>query len=262
MPHIYLESHGVQLDVEVEDEANLAAVEAILPPAWRPSDQFPEDGHLTLATGPAGTHDVVVDGAPIATDMTAEVAVHVIDAEIRAKIALLSRAGAFIHAGVVQVGEQAIVLPAPSFSGKSSLVAALVATGATYFSDEFAVLDDDGRVHPYAKPLSMRSGAQRYGEIMSVESIGGRSGEGPVRVGLIAVTHYAPGGRWNPEQRSSGAGALALLSNAVAARSRPEAIMRAVNRAAAQALVLEGARGDALETAQMLVAKLVSLSAP
>jgi hypothetical protein len=49
---------------------------------------------------------------------------------------------------------------------------------------------------------------------------------------------------------------LALLTNAVPARPRTEATIEAVSRAAADAQVLEGDRGEAQETAAMLMAAL------
>lgn len=44
----------------------------------------------------------------------------------------------FLHAGVVAVRGRAVVLAGPSGAGKTSLVAALLAQGATYLSDEVA----------------------------------------------------------------------------------------------------------------------------
>ena len=52
----------------------------------------------------------------------------------------------FLHAGVVGWRGKAIIIPADSFKGKSTLVAELVRNGATYFSDEFAVVDANGLV--------------------------------------------------------------------------------------------------------------------
>lgn len=262
MSHIFLESHGVKLDVEVEDDALLPVVEAILPPGWRRSEEFPEDGHITLAGGPGGVYDVFVDNVLTAADVTSEVAIHVVDAEVRAIVALLAHERIFIHAGVVAVRDHVLVLPAPSFAGKSSLVSALVAAGAAYFSDEFAVLDADGLVHAYPRPISIRSESRRYGEKVPVESLGGRAGAGPLRIGLIAATRYVPGERWDPRRPSSGSGAMALLTNAVPARSRPEETMRTVNRAAAGAVVLEGPRGEAAQTADLLMRELERIAVP
>ena len=48
------------------------------------------------------------------------------------------------------------MIPGSSFSGKTTLVRALVDAGAVYYSDEFAALDETGRVFRYAKWLSVR----------------------------------------------------------------------------------------------------------
>ena len=60
-----------------------------------------------------------------------------------------------IHAGCVG-GAGAVLLPARSGAGKSTLVAACLAAGMAYLSDEFAVVDlDVGTVIAYAKPLGL-----------------------------------------------------------------------------------------------------------
>ena len=42
----------------------------------------------------------------------------------------------FVHAGVVGWRGRAILVPGTSFSGKTTLVAAMVQAGASYYSDE------------------------------------------------------------------------------------------------------------------------------
>lgn len=255
MSHIYLDSHGLKLHIEVHDEAALPEVERILPPGWRPSTEFPEDGHFTLGNGFDGGYDVHVDDATVGSGMEMDVALHVLDSQIRARIALLAHDRFFVHAGVVAVDGRAIALPAPSFAGKTSLVAALVAAGATYYSDEFAVLDPDGLVHPYAKPLSLREKEAPYA-LTPPGVLGAQSGGGPARLAMIAITKFVPGARWEPRRRDPGVGALAMLANAVPARSRTKETVSAVGRASAGAHVLEGERGDAAETADSLLAAL------
>jgi hypothetical protein len=130
-------------------ESLVAAVHDMLPPGWTSSPGFPDDGHLTLAVAEGdGLCDVFIEGTVVATKMTLPVALHVLDAQLRARIAYAAPDRIFVHAGVVAVGDRAILLPGMSFAGKSTLVAALVSTGATYLSDEFAVLDAAGLVHP------------------------------------------------------------------------------------------------------------------
>lgn len=256
MSHTYLESHGVRLDIEVQDESLMPAVEQILPPGWTVLEEFPEDGHFTVSSNGAGTYDVLAEETPLATGVPADVAIHVLDAQMRGRIAFLARDRIFIHAAVAGVNGRVVLMPAPSFSGKSALVAALVKAGATYYSDEFAVLDDHGRVHPYAKPLSLRGGEARYGDVHSVEALGGIAADGPAEAGMIVVTKYVPGGRWVPVRKEPGIGALALLANAVPARDRPQQATQAIARAAEGCIVLEGDRGDADETAKLLLEAL------
>jgi hypothetical protein len=258
VPHINLNSYGLRLDVEVEDEALQPAVELILPPGWEPSEEFPEDGHFTLGGRADGAYAVLVDGAPIGTGLAADVAVHVLDAQLRIRVAALASDRIFVHAGVIAVGARALLLPGPSFCGKSTLVAALVSEGATYYSDEYAVLDETGSVHPYPRHLSLRTDGQSYGDYASVETLGGRAGIGPARAALIAVTVYAPGERWNPQRHKPNFGALSLLANAVPANERPQASIQAITRAASDASVFEGKRGEAAETAALLIAALAS----
>ena len=48
-----------------------------------------------------------------------------------------------VHAGIVSLGEGCVLMPAVAGSGKTTLTAGLAHAGATYFSDEIALLDED-----------------------------------------------------------------------------------------------------------------------
>ncbi len=67
----------------------------------------------------------------------------------------------FVHAGVVGWEGRAIVMPGASFAGKTTLVQAWLEAGAVYDSDEFAVLDRAGRVHPFPRPLAIGTARRR-----------------------------------------------------------------------------------------------------
>src|SRR5207249_290373 len=77
--------------------------------------------------------------------------------DIERYIAEAARRKLFVHAGVVGWRGRAILIPNKTFTGKTTLVAEFVRAGATYYSDEFAVLDGQGRVHPFPRPLSLRA---------------------------------------------------------------------------------------------------------
>jgi HprK-related kinase A len=63
-----------------------------------------------------------------------------------------------IHAAVVETGGQAILLPAPPGSGKSTLCAALVARGWRLLSDELALIDvQNGNLTAMPRPISLKN---------------------------------------------------------------------------------------------------------
>jgi hypothetical protein len=159
----------------------------------------------------------------------------------------------FIHAGVVAWQGRAIVIPGASMSGKSTLIAELIRSGATYYSDEFAVLDDKGLVHPFAKPLSLRQPGSFNAIDYGVEHFGATAGVRPVPIGLVAIAHYTAGAKWRLRKITSGQGALALLSHAVAARLKPRRVIGTLRHALAPALILKGARGEASAAARQLL---------
>jgi hypothetical protein len=168
-------------------------------------------------------------------------------------VAEMARRRVFIHAGVVGWRGRAILIPGRSMSGKTTLIAELTRAGAEYYSDEYAVLDGQGRVHPYPQPLAMRKTASSKQKKLSVEEIGGIAGSKPLPVGLVVITHYKPGARWRPAKLSAGQAALELLANTVPARREPEVVIPILRKAVVEATALQGARGDAKETARLIL---------
>ncbi|MFZ5916044.1 MAG: hypothetical protein ACOYZ7_03860 [Chloroflexota bacterium] len=159
----------------------------------------------------------------------------------------------FVHAGVVGWQGQAILIPGRSMSGKSTLVKALVESGATYYSDEFAVLDKQGHVHAYPLPLSIREADGQPARKTPIESLGGQTGIEPLPVGLVVVTRYQPRARWRPQTLSPAQALLALMDNTVAARREPTYSMPILREVAMAARVVQSKRGDAKRVALALL---------
>ena len=254
---IAFEAFGVPLAIAASEPELLERVRPYLPPGWRPASASRVATRFSLALEEAGTYAVTRDGGSLGggRGLELDLALEYLDSQLRIYIGRKAPDTIFVHAGVVAHRGRAIVMPAPSFAGKTTIVAALVRAGAVYYSDEFAVLDADGLVHPYAKPLSLRGNGYRQTD-HSVASLGGVAGEEPLPPGAIVVTRYKRGAQWNPRPLSPGAGALALVSNAVPAKERPEEVMRAASRAASDAIVIESDRGEADEIAPLLLAEL------
>jgi hypothetical protein len=129
-----------------------------------------------------------------------------------------------------------------------------VKAGATYYSDEFAVLDSQGLVHPFHKPLSLREPGDGGKQTnLAVEEIGGRAASDPLPVGLVLASEYKAGSHWRPRQLSPGEGILVLLANTVPARRSPERVLDTLGRVVAAAPVLKSKRGEATETARRIL---------
>ncbi len=163
----------------------------------------------------------------------------------------------FVHAGVVGWNDRAILIPGLSHSGKTTLVAQLIRAGATYYSDEYAVLDARGRVHPYPRALGIRLPNSGESKKLRAEEIGATVGSKPLRVGLVVSTNYKDGGRWRPRQITRGGGVLELMSNTVSARSQPELALTVLPLALESAQILKGVRGEAAEIVDSILAKVI-----
>lgn len=159
----------------------------------------------------------------------------------------------FVHAGVVGWNGRAILIPGVSYSGKTTLVDQLIRRGATYYSDEYAVLDQQGRVHPYPRALGLRSPGSQPATRMQAEEIGVEIGSKPLRIGLVLSTRFKAGSRWRPRELTRGKGVLELMSNAVAARSQPELALSVLPKALESAKILKGVRGEASEIVESIL---------
>jgi hypothetical protein len=173
--------------------------------------------------------------------------------DLKMHVASAAPARVFVHAGVVGWHGRAIVLPGRSYAGKSTLVAALVRAGATYYSDEFAVFDDRGRVHPYARPLVLRARPGESAGRVSAEPSDRPGGTRPLPVRLVALTHYKPGARWRSKVLSPGQALLALMESTVPVRQRPEATLKTLREVVTRAPVTRGVRGEVEEAVERLL---------
>src|SRR6266850_3444138 len=236
-------AYGLSVGIRVSDRSVLDRVEALLPPGWKPAAK-PTVRRLysLIAGGPtrrAGVRrfNILYSGAArLLRTHDLEETLRQLELDLELYIADRARRRTFVHAGVVGWNGRAIVIPGRSGSGKSSLVNALVRAGASYYSDEFAVLDERGRVHPYPIPLTIRP-ARDGGPPMKyrAEELGGVAGLCPLPVGLVLITRYVSGSRFRPRPLSAGRAVLELLAHTLPARRRPGRVLDALSRVVSQA---------------------------
>jgi hypothetical protein len=252
---------GVTIGVRSNDEAALEVVRAALPPGWRASDSPVVDNLLSLWLGrpPARrgrrSYDLLYLGSQgVARTLDREELFDALENIALLTVASQAREHLFVHAGVVARNGRAVLLPGRSGVGKTTLVRELTAAGWSCYSDEVAVLDRDGLVHPFRRALRVRTpqGTQRV-------PAGGPdlpAGGGPLAVERILFTRFAAAASWVPSALSPGRALMLLLENAVAPRREPELALEVLRRVALGAQSLQSARGESAQVVEFLAREL------
>jgi hypothetical protein len=258
-----LRSYGVRIGIRSNDPAALDRVCAHLPSEWENVTSSVVDRVYSILIGGQGSRANVRrlnllygDHVRLARSFDLDSLFETFESDLRLFVAELATHRVFVHAGVVGWKGQAIVIPGRSYSGKSTLVAELVRAGATYYSDEYAVLDSRGRVHPFSKPIELREEGKFQQRKVTVTELGGQSGTKPLPVGLVLLTRFQSGARWRPRKLTPGKGVLELLFNTVSARRSPERALATLRVVASQAALLKGVRGNATEVVDALLKRL------
>ncbi len=256
-------SYGLRIGIRASSLEIMDRIEGVLPPHAKPA-RGPRVGCLysLIASGTKVGSNVrrfnilYADAVQLVRTKDTDQVLEALERDLQLYVAEQARRRVFVHAGVVGWRGRAIVIPGRTMSGKSTLIKALVEAGATYYSDEYAVLDERGRVHPYPKPMSMRqNGGGRPKKILP-EALGGTTGVKPLPLGLVVATSYRECARWRPRPLSPGRAVMELLAHTVSARRDPERAFATLRSATAEALVIKGARGEAVEIAEVLLGRL------
>jgi hypothetical protein len=253
-PHqLLFESFGVPLRVCASTEEVLARIEPLLPLERTDGASILTAHRLGIVSEDDLTFSVYNAGNRVSSRGDLELALVALEDQVRSYISLHAPGLVFVRAGVVGFEGRALVIPGDSFSGKTTLTAALVSVGAQYYSDEYAVIDAAGGVHAFANVhpdgahLDVDPGQR-------IAALGLR----PLPVGLVAVTYFTPGAEWLPITLTGAAAALELVAHTPTVTTRPQESMKAITAALDGAVVLKGERGEAAEVANELLEQLAA----
>lgn len=264
-------SHGARLGVCASDPRVLARLERRLPYGSRVQESGQRieappalDAVFTLSVGGERTGEVRSHRLSLGPDLLLatsdlDALQERLESELHFSVAAHARTALFVHAGVVAWRGRAILMPGRSMSGKTSLVAALLRAGADYYSDEYAVIDSRGRVHPYPRPLGIR-GPDGEARPVAPEKLACRTGGEPLRAALVVATRYAAGARFEPGEAGPTRGLLSLIDNTVVVRERSRFALDCLTLLARDAKTLEGPRGEADEAAAWILRYLDAAS--
>ncbi len=222
------------------------------PPGWKRARSPLVDHLYSLRIGSDGPGARVrqfnllySDAVRVGRSLNLEDVLRTLESDLQMFVAMMTPSRLFVHAGVVGWHGRAILFPGRSFMGKTTLVSAMLKAGAVYYSDEYAVLDSRGRVHPFARPLSVRESAEGRDRRVPVEDLGVSIGRKPMPVGLVVQSQFKKGATWRPRRLLPGQAIMSLLANTVAARLRPQFALSTLARAAADVAAIASWRGEA-----------------
>jgi hypothetical protein len=211
------------------------------------------DGFVEVRrAGDGDWHEILVDGAVAGAAPSPLTAIPYVQRALDEMWVRRQADVAVVHGGVVAHGGRAILLPGPTHAGKSTLVAELVRRGAPYFSDEYALIDADGRVHPYPRALLLRDGSG-YDQPRLATELGGTVAHEPLPAGLIVGVRHAPDASPSLRAISQADGLLLLLRNTPQVLGDRPWILMLLERAVGDAACYAGLRGEAPEAAAAIL---------
>lgn len=156
-----------------------------------------------------------------------------------------------VHSAVFVHDGRAIVVPAESGGGKSTLTMVAADAGVKVLTDEYALLDPaTGLVSGWRRPVRiLRDDGTADRRDVAVDSE-------PIPVGLVAFVSYRPDDEPGWAELSPAELAGELLGHTISARDRPHESFDAALAVARTARGVKGTRGDAAEAIGQLLGLL------
>ncbi len=251
-------SFGVKIGIHTDEKRHLIRIleslTALLPDNFRFINKAEVDFHFYLKSSSKNFEFYRNEELIISGDKNEKNFINYFLSYLRLTIAEHAISRVFIHAGVVVWNEKAIILPAHSYGGKTTLVSELIKNGAEYYSDEYAVLDEKGLVHPFPKMLSVRGIVDEYlQKDVPVETFGGTAGIKPIPAGLVLFTKFEKNAKWKPEILTTGQGVFEILSHTIPIRYNPKFSLEVLNKTLSGARILKSKRGEATDISKTIL---------
>lgn len=170
---------------------------------------------------------------------------HYLSARVRLLVASNSKKFVFLHAGVVGWKGKCVLFPADSHEGKTTLVAALIAKGAVYYSDDYAIIDADGLVHPFPRKLSIRD-RKTPGKWKDVkaDAFAAATGRDPLPIGSVFITRYSADAKWKPKRLTTGLGIMEIIPFNISLQKNPKNSLTTIRKAIENAILFKSFRPD------------------
>lgn len=202
-----------------------------------PSPQEPVARRYRIGSAPSGPRFRIAtdNDEPVLLEDAGDLLFH-LDKDLTIALQLQRADLFFLHAAVLALDDRAVVLSAPSGTGKSTLALALLEAGFDYLSDELAPIDLQSlTVHPFPHALCLKSpppapyrlpkGTLRTGDRyhLPADSLRGAARTQPLPV--AAFIFLRRGSRTSSAHHpiTRGAASAHLMSNALNSLAHPAA---------------------------------------
>ncbi len=259
---INFEAYGVKLGVRLNTNSYLEKIEErigeILPLGINNIEQDEIEHLLEVTDEKNGKFKIFKDAEMVANFPGIENLFDWLTSQIRLTVAEHAVGKVFLHAGAVAWKNKAVIIPARSFSGKTTLVAELIKRGAVYYSDEYAVVDEEGFVHSFPKTLSMRGIIDDYKQVeCSPSSFGAAIGHMPIPIGMVLICKFDKTRKndleFALEILSPGQAMLEMIDNTVPITNNPKFVLKILNKISEHAIIAKCQRGEANKFANFLI---------
>lgn len=156
---------GHTFEVATTDPALAAYVETLFAPMATAAGAGPSrtmrysvvEQEVGAPTGPVW--EVALDGQEIVRTGDPAQALAMLLWDVNRSVVSRTEGLLLLHAAAAERDGQVIVLPGAMEAGKTTMVAGLLRAGLRYLTDEVTAIDEDGRVDPYPKALSVDPGS-------------------------------------------------------------------------------------------------------
>ncbi|MGB7067870.1 MAG: hypothetical protein WBD22_00055 [Pyrinomonadaceae bacterium] len=255
---LFFRSYGVDIEVRANSDEAIDAIRSMLPEVlpgqYEITPETQVKHRFDVRWNKSGRDSAYRNGEAICLRSTRQMMLETLGSRIRVTVAEFALDHVFVHSGCVCWKGKAIIFPAASFRGKSALTAELVRRGAVYYSDEYAVLDRDGFVHPFAKKLSIRGEIGKYTQVEHpVEDFGGVAGTERAEIALVLLTKYKEYARWRPKALSPAEAIMGIMEHTIPIRHDPRFALRVLSKVAAGAVTIRTNRGEAAKFADTII---------
>lgn len=246
------DAYGYKIRFEWSRPEYKEIVDAVVVPDWVPVTGESEPDAVFSLSGKPDSVWIELDGEEVIGGISFESSKDNLRRPLQLHLATFCQRYLFVHAGVVLAPGGLIVVPGSTFAGKSTLVRALLDRGCTYFSDEFALLDAEGKVSAFPRPMRERTGDHSY-RFTPAGDLGWTPEVSAAKPTLVLSTRFEEYETWSPRVLSSGHTVLKLMEHTVAAKLNPERAVKILTSFVSDGLTcLDGPRGEASQTLDIL----------